>query len=91
MEFDYLRIIRDQVIFIAAFFSVFGLIMTDSYYNSFGIKYQFLNLNAAHILYRGFTLIYFNIAFAIIFLTILIGVLLSRFRFSLAIKEYHVK
>jgi hypothetical protein len=85
MDFNYLKTIRDQVLFVAGFFSVFGLLTTDSYYNYFGIKYQFLNLGTAHILYRGFTLIYFNIMFVTIFLIILMGVLLSRFRFKIAI------
>ena len=60
MKFDYLKTMRDQAIFVAAFFSIFGLITTDMYYSTFGVKYQFLNLNATHMVYRGFTEIYFN-------------------------------
>jgi hypothetical protein len=56
MHSDYLKVIRDQIIFIAAFFSIFGVIYADFYYSSFGVKYQLLNLPATHILYRGVTL-----------------------------------
>ena len=84
MEIDYLKIIRDQVVFVATVFSVFGLIMTETYYASFGIRYQFLNLSATHVLYRGFTLIYLNVAFFVMFLVILVGVLASRFKFPVS-------
>jgi hypothetical protein len=85
MDFDYLKAIRDQVIFVAAFFSIFGLIMTDSYYATFGLRYQFLQLSATHIIYRGFTLIYFNPPFMIIFVVIIGATLASQFRFQIRI------
>ena len=75
MKFDYLKTMRDQAIFVAAFFSIFGLITTDMYYSTFGVKYQFLNLNATHMVYRGFTEIYFNPLFFGVFIIILVGVL----------------
>src|SRR3981081_647268 len=84
-QFDYLKAIRDQVIFVASFFSIFGLIMTDSYYTVFGIKYQFLQLTATHIIYRGFTLIYFDVVFTVVFLVLLLGVAISQFKFQLRI------
>jgi hypothetical protein len=84
-NFDYLKVTRDQVIFVGSFFSIFGLIMTDSYYTVFGIKYQFLQLTATHIIYRGFTLIYFDPFFTIVFLVIIVGIAVSQFRFKLRI------
>jgi hypothetical protein len=40
---------------IAILVVLIGTVYTDSYYAGFGLRYQSLNLPAAHILYRGFT------------------------------------
>jgi hypothetical protein len=49
-----------------------GLVGTESYYGFFGIRYQFLNLGATHILYRGLTILpaapYLLLPYALAFL-----------------------
>jgi hypothetical protein len=90
MEFDYLKTIRDQAIFVAAFFSIFGLMTTDIYYYRFGLKYQFLNLSPAHMVYRGFTEIYINPLFTFVLLIILLGVFLSQSRFAIRLLIYEI-
>jgi hypothetical protein len=91
MGSDYLKIIRDQIVFIAALFSIFGVIYADFYYSSFGVRYQSLNLSPTHILYRGVTLIYFNLYFLLVFLMIIIGVLMSRLGFSILVGGYAMR
>ena len=90
MKFDYLKTMRDQAIFVAAFFSIFGLITTDMYYSTFGVKYQFLNLNATHMVYRGFTEIYFNPLFFGVFIIILVGVFTSQARFTVKVRRTEI-
>ncbi len=80
---DFLKLIRDQMIFVATFFAVFGLITTDAYYSQFGIKYQFLGLDYSHIIYRGFTLLYADKLFLVIFSSIITAVFVHRISFSI--------
>jgi len=49
--------IKDELFLIAFFILCSGLVFTDSYYQKFGIKYQFLDLPVMHIIYKGLTLI----------------------------------
>jgi hypothetical protein len=49
--------IKDELFLITFFIICSGLVYTDSYYQQFGIKYQFLNLSLVDIIYRGLTLI----------------------------------
>lgn len=87
---DLLKVIKDQVLFAASFFSIFGLLMMDSYYQAFGVNYQFLGLSASHILYRGVTLVFFNWMFVTVFLMILIGVFVSYVKINVPMASSHV-
>jgi hypothetical protein len=49
--------LKDELFLITFFIICSGLVYTDSYYQQFGIKYQFLNLSLMDIIYRGLTLI----------------------------------
>jgi hypothetical protein len=88
MKFDYLETIRNQAIFVAAFFFVFGLIATDRYYSTFGVNYQFLDISVTHMVYRGFTEIYLNSLFLVVVLIILLGVLISQMNLGVRIFSY---
>jgi hypothetical protein len=90
MDIDYLKVVRDQSLFVAGFFSVFGIIMVDSYYSSFGVKYQFLGLNPVNILYIGFSLIYFNALFIGIFLCVLTGCFVGSLDSIVKIGRYRI-
>jgi hypothetical protein len=50
-------VLKEQFAMIAILVVLIGTVYTDSYYAGFGLRYQSLNLPAAHILYRGFTAI----------------------------------
>jgi hypothetical protein len=48
-------VLKEQFAMIAILVVLIGTVYTDAYYASFGLRYQSLNLPAAHIIYRGFT------------------------------------
>jgi hypothetical protein len=87
---DTIKLLRDQIIFLGAFVLVFGLIRTDVYYAAFGLKYQSLNLGYQHIVYRGATLGYDDVSFIILFFCISAVLLLSQYKFKLAIGKFFI-
>jgi hypothetical protein len=48
--------LKDQIALLASLTTLVGIVATDAYYTYFGLSYQFLNLPASHILYRGLTM-----------------------------------
>lgn len=65
--------IKDELFLITFFILCSGLVFTDSYYQRFGIKYQFLDLSVMHIIYKGLTLILnYRLIFIPYFLTIIV-------------------
>lgn len=49
--------IKDELFLISLIILAAGLVFTDAYYQRFGFKYQMLNLQTAHIIYKGVTMI----------------------------------
>ena len=76
-ENDSLRIIRDQIAFLAIFFSCFGIIFFDSYYTTFGIKYYTMQIPAFHFIYKGATAPLWNMYLIPCVLFLLSGVALT--------------
>jgi hypothetical protein len=64
-------VIKDELYFISLLILFVGIISTESYYHTFGVKYQFLNLPVFHIIYRGLTA---NIANPVLLFSYLIAV-----------------
>jgi hypothetical protein len=64
--------IKDELFLITFFILCSGLVYTDSYYQRFGIKYQFLDLSITHIIYKGLTLI---LHYQLIFIPYLLAIL----------------
>lgn len=87
---EFLKTIRDQMVFTGVFFAIFGWINTDAYYSAFGMKYQFLGLGYDHILYRGFTLLYFEWKFALVFVLIVVSIFVSRSQARFALGRFHL-
>lgn len=50
-------LVKDQIVLIGSLIFFVGIIANDTYYNQFGINYQFLNLPTFHIIYRGLTIL----------------------------------
>lgn len=50
-------VIKDELVLMSFLVLFVGIISTETYYYSFGIKYQFLSLPASHVIYRGLTAI----------------------------------
>lgn len=50
-------VLQEQIALIAILVVLVGTVYSDSYYAAFGLRYQSLNLPAAHIIYRGFTVL----------------------------------
>jgi len=48
-------VLKEQFAMIAILVVLIGTVYTDSYYAALGLRYQFLNLPASHIAYRGLT------------------------------------
>jgi len=53
-------VIKDELFFISSLILFVGIISTETYYHTFGVKYQFLSLPVFHIVYRGLTAIIDN-------------------------------
>lgn len=51
------EIVKDQLVLIGSLIFFVGIIANDTYYNQFGINYQFLDLPTFHIIYRGLTIL----------------------------------
>jgi len=67
--------IKDELFLIAFFILCSGLVYTDSYYQRFGIKYQFLDLSVMHIVYKGLTLVlHYPLILIPYFLTVIVMV-----------------
>jgi hypothetical protein len=49
--------LRDDLTVLGLLVLLCGLISTDTYYSEFGLRYQFLNLSASHLIYRGLTVL----------------------------------
>lgn len=50
-------VLKEQIALIAILVVLVGTVYSDSYYAAFGLRYQSLSLPAAHIIYRGFTVL----------------------------------
>lgn len=53
-------VIKDELFFVSSLILFVGIISTENYYQTFNIKYQFLNLPVFHIIYRGLTAVIAN-------------------------------
>lgn len=49
--------LKDELLLIGFLVLFVGIISTDAYYASFGVRYQFLDLPSFHIVYRGLTVL----------------------------------
>src|ERR1051326_7469072 len=49
--------LKDELLLIGFLVLFVGIISTDTYYATFGVKYQFLSLPSFHIVYRGLTIL----------------------------------
>lgn len=49
--------IRDELFLLGLLTSFIGIVSTESYYDTFGIAYQFLSIPTFHFIYRGITVI----------------------------------
>lgn len=49
--------LKDELLLIGFLVLFVGIISTDTYYASFGVRYQFLSLPSFHIVYRGLTVL----------------------------------
>lgn len=50
--------IKDELYLISFVILCSGLVYTDSYYQRFGFRYQFLTLSVMHIIYKGITMVF---------------------------------
>jgi hypothetical protein len=53
---DTVSIFRQQLLYLSILIVTFGIVSTDSYYHSFGLRYQEIGLPYDHLVYRGFLL-----------------------------------
>lgn len=68
--------IQDELFLITFFILCSGLVFTDSYYQRFGVKYQFLDLSVMHIIYKGLALIlHYHLIVIPYFLTIAVMII----------------
>ncbi len=51
------NVLKDEIFFIIFIIICVGVIYTDTYYQKFGVKYQYLDLPTFHVIYRGLTVI----------------------------------
>jgi len=85
--------LKTELALIALLVVFIGLVATESYYGRFGIRYQFLNLGATHILYRGLTLLpaapYVLVLYALAFIWLCLDAWLCdrRTRFSQTVRS----
>ena len=49
--------LKDELLLIGFLVLFIGIISTDTYYATFGVRYQFLSLPSFHIVYRGLTVL----------------------------------
>lgn len=53
-----LKALKENLALLSLMVVLVGTSSTDSYYSTFGLKYQFLNIPASHILFRGLTAVW---------------------------------
>lgn len=56
-ESDLATSLKSELTLVSLLVIFVGIVATEFYYGSFGLRYQFLNLPATHILYRGLTVV----------------------------------
>ncbi len=53
-----LKALKENLTLLSLMVVLVGTSSTDAYYSSFGLRYEFLNISASHILFRGLTAVW---------------------------------
>ncbi len=77
-----LKVLKENLSFLSLLVVLIGTSSTESYYESFGLKYQLLNVPATHILFRGLTAIWALPVLAILYILAL-AIVTSQSRIAL--------
>jgi hypothetical protein len=80
---EFFSIVRNQVLLLGIFVSLFGTLILEWYYSSFGLHYELLNIPFQHVIFRGGSAIFHSPCVALAYLLAVVGAILGDYKLGL--------